>query len=158
MMKKIRLALVLVAALVLGVFGAIPSAPAAGDSCGGWSHPDVTKAGRACVFINTSIFGTTAKVKFTFSGNLSNNCIGYDFDYVRLVKASNGAILKANETDQGPSCVGITISTGQSFFCGDVQATARYRFRHSVGGPGFLWDGHSSGWVTRTSNIVGVCP
>lgn len=156
-MKKIRITLVLVAVLGLGIFGTIPSAPAAGDSCGSWAHAN--RSAKGCVFVSVSVFGTTAKVRFSFLGDQqSNNCLGYEFDYVRLVKASGGAILKANETNDGPWCNGITISSGQSFFCGDVQAVARYRFLHSVGGPGFLPDGHSSGWVVRTSNIVGVCP
>ncbi len=155
-MRKVRTVLVaLVAVFCLGLVGA-PAAPAAGDSCGSWSHASKTATG--CVFVSTTVTGTTAKVRFSFTGNMSNNCLGYQFDYVRLVKASNGAILKANETDSGPSCVGVTLSSGQSFFCGDVKAVSRYRFLHSVGGPGFLSDGHTSGWIVRSSGVVGVCP
>lgn len=154
-MSKIRAAILTFATVfALGIAGA-PPASALGDTCGTWSH--ASKSGTACVFISDQVTGTSARVTFSFSGNQSNNCIGFDLDYVRLVQ-SNGTILKARETNSGPSCVGQTFSTGLSFTCASMHAVARYRFRHSVGGPGFLWDGHTSGWIVRSTGNFFVCP
>lgn len=154
-MKRLRLVLVVFATVFsLGVAGA-PAAQASehGNTCGTWSH--ASKSGTACVFLNNqAIGGISARVRFSFSGNMSNNAIYAEFDYVRLLL--NGVVVKSNNTNQNVT-VGQTISTPGSTSCGTFKATARYRFLHSVGGPGLVPDGHTSGWVVRTTGGFNLC-
>jgi hypothetical protein len=156
-MKRLR---TFVAAVTVALALAIAGAPTADATdhvvtCGTWSHAN--KSGQACVKLNVNSLGVQAKATFSFSGNLSNNFIYAEFDYLRLTRG--GSTVKAIEGDSR-FAVGQTFATSYEWFssgCLTYKATARYRFLHSVGGPGYFPDGHGSGWIIRTTAPFEVC-